>query len=393
MTAAPDTAYRSAPAAALDAFGTVLLPRLAPAPPPATTPAPVAAGRPATAPAGPAVAPAAPPVTATAVPPLPSTPPPLAPLPALPTAAIPPVAIPTATPPATAAAPRPGAEQRRNVLDVLRTGERRGREQLRRIRSPLHGSCRIAVISAKGGVGKTSLVLALGAMLATERGEPVAAVDVGTHPNSPARRIRPAAPAGTAELAAALRDGGPAGVDPGSYLAPTPTGLAVLAGPPYPGAGRPLDEADYRAVLSVLAERYPLTLTDCGTGLLDGPMRGVLDLADQLILATTPSVDGAGSAAATLDWLHAHGYGQLAERSVTAISAVRGAGRLVNSADLRAYFGTRCRGVVELPFDEHLAAGAEFEPGRLGHRTRRAVRELAALIGDDLWRAGRPTGW
>ncbi|MFF1908159.1 MinD/ParA family protein [Kitasatospora sp. NPDC058218] len=388
MTAGPDTAYRPVPAAALDAFGTVLLPPLTPAPPPAATPARPAAIRPAAVPPAPVVVPAA----APAGPPLPSTPPP-APHPVPPTAAPPAIAIPTAAHPAPPTAPRPGAEQRRNVLDVLRTGERRGREQLRRIRSPLHGSCRIAVISAKGGVGKTSLVLALGAMLATERGEPVAAVDAGTDPNSPARRTRPAAPAGIAELAAALREGGPAAVDPGSYLSPTPTGLAVLAGPPYPGAGRPLDEADYRAVLSVLAERYPLTLTDSGTGLLDGPMRGVLDLADQLVLATTPSVDGAGSAAATLDWLHAHGYGELAERSVTAISAVRGAGRLVNSADLRAYFGTRCRGVVELPFDEHLAAGAEFEPGRLGHRTRRAVRELAALIGDDLWRAGRPTGW
>ncbi|MGV9263214.1 MinD/ParA family ATP-binding protein [Kitasatospora sp. NPDC003701] len=364
MTAGPDIAYRPAPAAALDAFGTVLLPPLAPAP----VPAPAAASRPVPAPIAPA-------------------PPPL-----------PTVAPPAATPapaglPLPPAAPRPGAEQRRNVLDVLRTGERRGREQLRRIRSPLHGSYRIAVISAKGGVGKTSLVLALGAMLATERGEPVAAVDAGTHPNPPARRIHPAAPAGVAELAAALRSGGPAPVDPGPYLSPTPTGLAVLSGPPHPGTGRPLEEADYRAVLSVLAERYPITLTDSGTGLPDGPMRGVLELADQLVLATTPSVDGAGSAAATLDWLHAHGYGELAERSVTAISAVRGAGRLVNSADLRAYFGGRCRGVVELPFDEHLAAGTEFEPGRLGHRTRRAVRELAALIGDDLWRAGRPTGW
>ncbi|MFJ9951197.1 MinD/ParA family protein [Kitasatospora sp. NPDC091207] len=370
MTAGPDTAYRPAPAAALDAFGTVLLPPRLPAAA-AAVPGPALPVRPA-----PILAPAPAPAPAPAQQ-------------AAPPAPAPPHATFRTYPPV----PCPGTEQRRGVLDVLRTGERRGREQLRLIRSPLHGSCRIAVISAKNGVGKTSVVLALGAMLAAERGEPVAAVDAGTDPNPLGRRIRSAAPAGVAELAAALRGGGPAAVDPGPYLSPTPSGLAVLAGPSSPGAGRALDDADYRAVLAALAERYPITLTDSGPGLGDGPTRGVLDLADQLVLATTPSVDGAGSAAATLDRLHAHGYGELAERSVIAISAVRGAGRPVNSADLRTYFGSRCRGVVELPFDEHLATAAAFEPGRLGHRTRRAVRELAALIGADLWRAGRPTGW
>ncbi|MEU1419774.1 MinD/ParA family protein [Kitasatospora sp. NPDC005751] len=375
MTAGPDTAYRPAPAAALDAFGTVLLPRLAPAPCPATaSPAPLPV-------AHPAPRPTLPPPAARFAPPRPTVPPPV------PQFAPPQPSLP---PPA----PRPLPEQRRSVLAVLRTGERRGREQLRLIRSPLHGSCRIAVISATGNVGKTSLVRALGAMLATERGEPVAAVDAGApYPNSPVRPAGPPARVGITELAAALRGGGPAAVDPRPYLSPTPSGLAVLAGPVYPAVGRPLDEGDYRAVLAALAERYPLTLTDAGAGLLDGPMRGVLDLADQLVLVTTPSVDGAGRATATLDLLHAHGYGELAERSVTAISAVPGAGRPVHPADLRAYFGTRCRGVVEVPFDEHLAAAAESEPGRLGHRTRRAVRELAALIGDELWRAGRPTGW
>ncbi|MFE2725395.1 MinD/ParA family protein [Kitasatospora sp. NPDC059327] len=359
MTAGPDTAYRPAPTAALDAFGTVLLPPRRPA----------AAAVPAAAlPVLPAPAPA--PQTAPAVP------------------APPPAAFSTHPP-----VPRPGAEQRRGVLDVLRTGERRGREQLRLIRSPLHGSCRIAVISARSGVGRTSVMLSLGAMLATERGEPVAAVETGTDPHSLGRRVRSAAAAGVAEFAAALRAGGPAAVDPGPYLSRTPSGLAVLAGPSSPGAGRGLDDTDYRAVLAALAERYPITLTDSGPGSGSDSGPGVLDLADQLVLATTPSVDGASSSAATLDWLHAHGYGELAERCVIAISAVRGAGRPVNSADLRSYFGARCRGVVELPFDEHLATAAAFEPGRLGHRTRRAVRELAALIGADLWRAGRPTGW
>lgn len=271
------------------------------------------------------------------------------------------------------------------MLERLRSGERRGREQLRLIRSPLHGSWRIAVLSAKGGSGKTSVVLALGAMLAAERGEPVVAVDSGSHAGSLARRVRHRTTAGITGLAAARHL-----VDLDRYVSPTPSGLAVLAGPDRPGT---LSDAGYRAALELLAQRYPIALTDSCTGLLEAPMHGVLDLADQLILATTPGVDGAGSAAATLDWLHAHGYGELAERSITVVSAVRGTTRPVDPAGLRAYFGARCRGVVELPFDDHLAAGAEFDPCRLGHRTGAAVRELAALVGADLWRAGRPTVW
>ncbi|MBP0448929.1 MinD/ParA family protein [Kitasatospora sp. RG8] len=293
----------------------------------------------------------------------------------------------TASPaPAPAAARMPASApgRRRSTLDRLRSGERRCREHLRLIRSPLQGSCRVAVVGAKGGAGKTSLVLTLGAMLAAERGEPVAAVDAGSHSGSLGRRIRRRTEAGIADLATARH---PADLD--RYVSPTPSGLTVLAGPDRPGA---LSDAGYVSALDLLAQRFPITLTDSGTGLLDDPMRGVLGLADQLVLATTPGVDSAGSAAATLDWLHAHGYGELAARSVTAISAVRGTARPVESAELRAYFGARCRGVVELPFDEHLAAGAEFDPGRLGLRTRAAVRELAALVGADLWRAGRPTG-
>ena len=52
-------------------------------------------------------------------------------------------------------------------------------------------------------------------------------------------------------------------------------------------------------------------MTDCGTGLLHSAMAGILGLADQIVLVSSPSVDGARSASATLDWLEAHDYGDL----------------------------------------------------------------------------------
>ena len=56
----------------------------------------------------------------------------------------------------------------------------------------------------------------------------------------------------------------------------------------------------------VLEQFYSICITDCGTGLLHSAMAGVLALADQLVLVSSPSVDGARSASATLDWLEAH---------------------------------------------------------------------------------------
>ena len=63
-------------------------------------------------------------------------------------------------------------------------------------------------------------------------------------------------------------------------------------------------------------------------------------------------MDGASSASTTLDWLAAHGYGELVQRSITVISGVRETGRMVKVEDIVAHFQTRCRGVVVVPFDE-----------------------------------------
>ena len=145
-------------------------------------------------------------------------------------------------------------------------------------------------------------------------------------------------------------------------------------------------------MIDVLGKQYPIILTDSGTGLLYSAMRGVLDLADQLIIISTPSVDGASSASTTLDWLAAHGYGELVQRSLTVISGVRETGKMIKVSDIVAHFETRCRGVVTIPFDEHLSAGAELDLGLMRPKTREAYFDLSALIAEDFVRAQREQG-
>jgi hypothetical protein len=121
-------------------------------------------------------------------------------------------------------------------------------------------------------------------------------------------------------------------------------------------------------------------------------MRGVLDLADQLIIVSTPSVDGASSASTTLDWLSAHGYAELVSRSLTVISGVRETGKMIKVDDIVAHFQTRCRGVLVVPFDEHLAAGAEVDLDMMRPKTREAYFNLSAMVAEDFVRAQQAQG-
>jgi hypothetical protein len=121
-------------------------------------------------------------------------------------------------------------------------------------------------------------------------------------------------------------------------------------------------------------------------------MRGVLDLAHQLIIISTPSVDGASSASTTLDWLSAHGYADLVSRSITVISGVRETGKMIKVEDIVSHFEQRCRGVVVVPFDEHLAAGAEVDLDMMRPKVREAYFNLSAMVAEDFIRAQQQQG-
>ncbi|NUU25568.1 MAG: AAA family ATPase, partial [Streptomycetaceae bacterium] len=266
-----------------------------------------------------------------------------------------------------------------------RSAEAQRAERLARIRTPVLSGYRIAVISLKGGVGKTTTTTALGATLATERQDRVIAIDANPDAGTLGRRVRRETGATIRDLVTAL----PrlqSYMDIRRFTSQAPSGLEILANDVDPAVSTTFDDSDYRAVIDVLGRQYPIILTDSGTGLLYSAMRGVLDLAHQLIVISTPSVDGATSASTTLDWLVAHGYSDLVARSITVISGVRETGKLVKTEDIVAHFETRCRAVVVVPFDEHLSAGAELDLDMMRPKTREAYFELAAIVAEDFSR-------
>nr|WP_253772009.1 AAA family ATPase [Goodfellowiella coeruleoviolacea] len=261
-------------------------------------------------------------------------------------------------------------------------GDLRRRELIMRINQPLRGCYKIAMLSLKGGVGKTTTTTTLGSTFSSLRGDRVIAVDANPDRGTLSMKIPRET---TATVRHLLRDANRITKysDVRSYTSLGPSRLEVLASEQDPAVSEAFSEEDYRKTVALLEHFYNIVLTDCGTGLMHSAMRGVLDLADSLVIVSSGSVDGAQSAAATLDWLDAHGYRDLVAKSVAVINSVRPTAGKVDLTKLAAHFGARCRAVCRIPFDPHLEEGAEIELDQLAPETRLALLELAATVAAD----------
>jgi MinD-like ATPase involved in chromosome partitioning or flagellar assembly len=258
--------------------------------------------------------------------------------------------------------------------------ERARRKLEARVRAPIYGYRRIAVLALKGGVGKTTTTACLGATFATHRPDRVVAVDASPDAGTLGGRTRGD---GIQTAKGLLASAPPLDryADVRGYAAQTSSGLEVVASELDPSMSHPFSDADYRKVAAILERFYSLILTDCGPGVLHTVMLAVLERADQLVVVSAPSVDGARSASLTLDWLEQHGFEAQARSAVVVVNSVRPRGP-VNIGQLEEHFSRRCRAVVRIPFDHHLETGAEIEMDQLAPETRHAYARLAAAVAD-----------
>ncbi|HTF52732.1 MAG TPA: MinD/ParA family protein, partial [Pseudonocardia sp.] len=95
-----------------------------------------------------------------------------------------------------------------------------------------------------------------------------------------------------------------------------------------------------------------------------------------------PTVDGASRASKTLDWLVAHGYAEQVADAVVVLCCDRVSPE-IDRDRVRGHFLARCRGVVEIPYDPHLATGGRLDLAQLREPTQMAFLELGALIADE----------
>lgn len=267
--------------------------------------------------------------------------------------------------------------------------EQRRRELEERLRTPIDGSRRVVVMSRKGGVGKTTIALALGSTFAMLRGDRVAAVDANPDAGNLAHRVAP--PHGRT-ITDVLRD-----LDTITSYATLrrytaqaeESRLEVLASDDDPRIGMALARDDYHRLIGLLDQFYNLIVLDTGTGILDSANQGLLTEADQVVLVVRAGLDGGRAGALTLDWMDQHGFDDLVARTVVVVNAQR---RGATPPDLmRRHFEKRCAAVVTVPWDGSLEQGALTDLSSLHRRTRESLVDIAAAVADNFAKQETPS--
>ncbi|WP_233160291.1 MinD/ParA family protein [Pseudonocardia sp. MH-G8] len=264
----------------------------------------------------------------------------------------------------------------------LSQGEARLREQMQKIRTPLPGPHSVVVASIKGGIGKTTVSALLGLALAEHRGDRVIAIDANPDAGTLGDRLVGEEAASKITMRDLLNNIDQ--VRSSTQLAGY-THLAgrlqVLTSEQEPELSEMFSATDYETVLRLLARFYEAIVTDSGTGVVHSAMQGSLIHADSLVIVGAPTQDGASRASRTLQWLAMHGYPELVREAVVVLSYDRHS-PYVDESVIHEHFRSRCRAVIELPSDRHLATGGLIELDALSPATRDATLELAATVAD-----------
>jgi Flp pilus assembly CpaE family ATPase len=125
----------------------------------------------------------------------------------------------------------------------------------------------IAVMSPKGGVGKTTVTTLLGTLLAQLRRDRIVAIDTNPDYGSLGRTLAPGHNVFVDDLLEVLGHPALTVAQLDTSLARAQHGLLVLPAPTDPERMARLDEQAYRRVISRLQEMVSVIVLDCGTGL------------------------------------------------------------------------------------------------------------------------------
>lgn len=253
-------------------------------------------------------------------------------------------------------------------------------ELIRRIRAPLADVQKIAFVSAKGVVGKTTLTVALGNVIAQLRGDRVIAVDVNadlgdlsarfSEPGGPQTNVEHFASSENIKRYADMR----------VHTVINSDRLEMLGAQNDPRSTYNFGPDDYRDVMKILEKYCNVILLDCGTS-VNGPLfKTIADDVAGLVVVASEDVRGVEGALVTLDWLRAHGFERLIEHTVVVLNAVQKSKPFVDYEASENQFRKRGPDVFRVPYDPHLATGLAVENSSLKRRTRKNLLDLAGAL-------------
>lgn len=239
----------------------------------------------------------------------------------------------------------------------------------------------IAVISPKGGVGKTTLTFLMGSVLASRLKVRALAVDA----NPDFGTLATLAPDAVrndhslADLIAAMpRVTSAAEVWP--YVSRLPTGLHLLAAPERAELMEQMTPALYGDLLSFVGQYYEVVLLDLGTGITDPLAQFAVGRADQVVVVTTPEWVTATSVASALH--------NLDLTRATLVLNQAGPSHADHRHAIELHFAEhRLARSVTIPYDDQLRTmldSGTFTLDALGRATRLPVKELGVELARQL---------
>src|SRR3954447_20656838 len=157
----------------------------------------------------------------------------------------------------------------------------------RAIASPRLTRCAtIAVVSPKGGVGKTTLTVLLGSLLARVRRDRIVAVDTNPDFGSLGRTLTPDHQVFVDDLGDLLEQPDLSVTSLDRRLGRALEGLMVLPAPTDPQRMARLDEQAYLRVIQRLQTMVGVLVLDCGTARQEPAARAAQACADQIVLVS-----------------------------------------------------------------------------------------------------------
>lgn len=259
--------------------------------------------------------------------------------------------------------------------------ERHYRQLRERIRRHIRKQYVIAVVSGKGGVGKTTMTACIGGIFRECRPENVVAIDAAPGFGTLAGRIDEAPPG---DYAAVLNDTDVQGyADIREHLGQNVVGLDVLAGNRTSDQPRPLAPAMFNGVLSRLRRTHNVILVDTSDDVEHPVMKAVLDSCDTLVFVSGLTADTSLPVTRAIDLLRSMGYHDLVSRSMVILNDSRNG----FDTDARDYLSERFSqsgATVEfMSYDPHLAKGGIIDTqNEVGKKTRLRLFEITAALAD-----------
>jgi MinD-like ATPase involved in chromosome partitioning or flagellar assembly len=239
----------------------------------------------------------------------------------------------------------------------------------------------IAIVSPKGGVGKTTSTFLLGNLFAARLNLRAVAVDAnpdfGTLAALAPDELR--SPRSLVDLLASAEEITSA-ADLRSYMSLLRSGLHLLGAPRDPGAVHELTAEGYGQLLALLGVFYEVVVLDLGTGVTDPLVQFAIERADQVVVVTTPDWATADAVLRVLPRLR-H------KRTTAVMNKPDPRGADERWAIEERFREQRLLRPIAIPFDERLRImldSGTYSMEALGRSTRIQVKRLGLAVSQQL---------